>query len=56
MRWPPVAQMLAVLNRLVLALMNWHPIPNVARQPRRFTSHPDEALAWVLDSYTNWCK
>jgi hypothetical protein len=48
-RLPPVAQMLAVLNSLVLALMDVHQVPNVARQLRRFTSHPDEALAWVLD-------
>jgi predicted transposase YbfD/YdcC len=48
-RLPPVAQMLAVLNSLVLALMDLHQVPNVARQLRRFASHPDEALAWVLD-------
>ncbi len=36
------AQMLAVLNDV-------HHVPNVARQIRRFASHPDEALAWVLD-------
>ena len=48
-RFPPVAQMLAVLNTVVLSLMDLHHIPNVARQLRRFASHPDEALAWVLD-------
>ena len=48
-RFSPVAQMLAVLKSLVLALMDVHQIPNVARQRRRFASHPDEALAWVLD-------
>jgi predicted transposase YbfD/YdcC len=48
-RLPPVAQMLAVLNSLVLALMDLHQVKNVARQLRRFASHPDEALAWVLD-------
>jgi predicted transposase YbfD/YdcC len=48
-RFPPVAQMLAVLNSLVLSLMDLHHVPNVARQRRRFASHPDEALAWVLD-------
>jgi predicted transposase YbfD/YdcC len=47
-RFPPVAQMLAVLNTVVLSLMDLHQIPNVARQLRRFASHPDEALAWVL--------
>src|SRR5438132_13481501 len=48
-RFPPVAQMLAVLNTVVLSLMDLHHVPNVARQLRRFASHPDEALAWVLD-------
>jgi predicted transposase YbfD/YdcC len=46
-RFPAVAQMLAVLNTLVLSLMDLHQVPNVARQLRRFASHPDEALAWV---------
>jgi predicted transposase YbfD/YdcC len=48
-RFPPVAQMLAVLNSVVLSLMDVHHVPNVARQRRRFASHPDEALDWVLD-------
>ncbi len=47
-RVPPVAQMLAVLYSLVLSLMDFHQVSNVARQLRRFSSHPDEALAWVL--------
>ena len=47
-RFPPVAQMLAVLNTVVLSLMDLHHIHNVARQRRRFASHPDEALAWAL--------
>jgi predicted transposase YbfD/YdcC len=47
-RFPPVAQMLAVLNTVVLSLMDLHQVPNVARQIRRFVSHPHEALAWVL--------
>ncbi len=47
-RLPPVAQMLAVLNSIVLALMDAHRVSNVARQIRRFASHPDEALAWVI--------
>jgi len=47
-RVPAVAQMLAVLNSLILALMDLHQVPNVARQLRRFASHPDEALAWLL--------
>ena len=48
-RFPPVAQMLAVRNFVVLSLMDLRQIPNVARQRRRFASHPDEALDWVLD-------
>ena len=48
-RFPPVAHMLAVLNSVVLSLMDLHHVPNVARQRRRFASHPHEALNWVLD-------
>jgi predicted transposase YbfD/YdcC len=48
-RFPPVAQMLAVLNTVILSLMDLHQVANVARQIRRFVSHPDEALAWTLD-------
>jgi hypothetical protein len=48
-RFPPVAQMLAVLNSVVLSLMDVHRVSNVARQLRRFASHPDETLAWVVD-------
>ncbi len=47
-RFPPVAQMPAVRNFVVLSLMDVHQVPNVTRQRRRFVSHPDEALAWVL--------
>lgn len=47
-RVPSVAQMLAVLNSLVLSLMDLHQVSNVARQIRRFSSHPDEALVWLL--------
>jgi len=47
-RFPPVAQMLAVLNTVVLSLMDAHQVINVARQIRRFASHPDEALTWLL--------
>src|SRR5579863_988224 len=46
-RFPPVAQMLAVLNPMVLALMDLHHVSNVARQLRRFASHPLETLSWV---------
>jgi predicted transposase YbfD/YdcC len=48
-RLPPVAHMLAVLNTVVLSLMDRHQVTNVARQIRRFVSHPDEALTWVID-------
>jgi predicted transposase YbfD/YdcC len=47
-RFPPVAQMLAVLNTVVLSLMDAHHVTNVARQIRRFASHPNEAFAWLL--------
>jgi len=47
-RFPPVAQMLAVLNTIVLSLMDAHHVTNVARQIRHFASHPYEALAWLL--------
>jgi predicted transposase YbfD/YdcC len=47
-RVPAVAQMLAVLNSLILSLMDFHHVSNVARQIRRFSSHPDEALVWLL--------
>ena len=43
------AHMLAVLNTVVLSLMDRHREALVARQIRRFSSHPDEALAWVID-------
>ncbi len=48
-RFPPVAHMLAVLNSVVLSLMDLHQVSQVSRQLRRFSSHPDEALAWVSD-------
>lgn len=47
-RFPAVAQMLAVLNTVVLSLMDAHRVSNVVRQLPRFASYPDEALAWVL--------
>ena len=47
-RTPSVAQLLAVLNSCVLSLMDAHHVSNVARQIRRFASHPDEAIAWLL--------
>lgn len=49
-RLAPVAEMLAVLNTVVLSLMDLQHVSNVARQLRRFSAHPREALAWVLDS------
>jgi len=47
-RFLPLAQILAVLNSLVLSFMDLHQVRNVARQIRRFGSHPDEALNWIL--------
>lgn len=47
-RVPPVAQMLALLNSLILSLMDLHQVSNVARQLRRFSAHLEDALAWVL--------
>jgi len=46
-RFPPVAQMLAVLNTVALSLMDLHQVSNVAHQIRCFVSHPDEALPWI---------
>lgn len=43
-----VMEMLAVLNTVVLSLMNIHHVSTVARQLRRFASHPQEALSWLL--------
>lgn len=43
-----VMEMLAVLNTVVLSLMQAHQISTVARQLRRFASHPEEALCWLL--------
>jgi predicted transposase YbfD/YdcC len=48
-RLNPVAEMLAVLNTVVLSFMDLQHVSNVARQLRRFSAHPREALAWVLD-------
>lgn len=47
----PVMEMLAVLNTVVLSLMNVHQVSTVARQLRRFASHPQEALAWLLHDF-----
>lgn len=47
-RLHPVAQMLAVLNTVVLSLMDFHHVSNVARQLRHFSASPREALAWLL--------
>src|SRR6185312_6975364 len=44
----PVAEMLAVLNRVALSLMDLHRVSNVARQLRCFSAHPHEALAWLV--------
>ena len=42
------AHMLAVLNTVVLSLMDQHREALVARQIRRFASYPDEALDRVV--------
>ena len=47
-RFSPVMEMLAVLKTVVLSLMRLHRVSTVARQLRRFSSHPDEALVWFL--------
>lgn len=47
----PVMEMLAVLNSVVLSLMQAHHVSTVARQLRRFASHPAEALPWVLQDF-----
>src|ERR1700731_1475087 len=44
----PVMEMLAVLNTVVLSLMNIHHISTVARQLRHFSAHPEEAFPWLL--------
>jgi hypothetical protein len=50
-RLDPVAEMLAVLNTVVLSLMDSHHVSNVASQIRRFSAHPCEALAWLFSRY-----
>lgn len=50
-RLDPVAAMLAVLNTVVLSLMDLHQVGNVASQLRRFSAHPREAIAWVLPAH-----
>lgn len=50
-RFIPVMEMLAVLNTVVLSLMHLHHVSTVARQLRRFASHPQEALPWVLRDF-----
>lgn len=50
-RCPSVMEMLAVLNTAVLSLMRAHRISTVARQLRRFGSHPNEAFSWLLGNF-----
>lgn len=50
-RFTPVMQMLAVLTTTVLSLMHLHQVSTVARQLRRFASHPEEAISWVLSDF-----
>jgi predicted transposase YbfD/YdcC len=48
-RWSAVMEMLAVLNTSILSLMQLHQVSTVARQLRRFATHPEEALPWMLE-------
>jgi hypothetical protein len=41
--------MLAVLNTVALSMMDRHQVTKIARHIQCFVSHPDEALAWVID-------
>lgn len=50
MRLDLVAEMLVVLNTVVLSLMDLHHVSNAASQLHRFSAHPPEALAWLLAS------
>lgn len=50
-RCPAVMEMLAVLNTVVLSLMQVHRVSTVARQLRRFAFHPEEALPWLLQDF-----
>jgi len=47
-RFEPVAEMLAVLNTVVLSFMDLHKVAKVASQLRRFSARPHEALSWLL--------
>jgi hypothetical protein len=44
--------MLAVLNTVVLSLMDFHHVSHVASQLRRFSAHLREVLAWLLLGHT----
>lgn len=50
-RCVPVMEMLAVLNTVVLSLMQLHQVSTVARQLRRFSFHPEEALPWLYQDF-----
>jgi hypothetical protein len=47
-RFEPGAELLAVLNTVILSLMDVHHMSHVASQLRRFSAHPREACAWLL--------
>jgi predicted transposase YbfD/YdcC len=47
----PVMEVLAVLNSAVLSFMRVHQISTIARQLRRFGSHPREAFSWLLSDF-----
>jgi DDE_Tnp_1-associated/Transposase DDE domain len=50
-RNPALMEMVAVLNTVVLSLMHVHQVSTVARQLRRFASHPQEAFSWLLEDF-----
>jgi hypothetical protein len=47
----PAMEVLAVLNSTVLSFMRVHQISTIARQLRRFGSHPKEAFSWLLEDF-----
>jgi DDE_Tnp_1-associated/Transposase DDE domain len=50
-RCVPVMEMLAVLNTVVLSFMQLHRVSTVAKQLRRFSFHPEEALSWLFQDF-----
>jgi hypothetical protein len=50
-RCVPVMEMLAVLNTVILSLMQVHQVYTVSKQLRRFAFHPEKALPWLLQDF-----